>query len=466
MGLDQLITEMAEAVIRAENWYIYEILDGLYGSMPEVSEELKSDLDENQFRFENEQIWKEKLGAHVGRKEMTEIKISYWLALNDVVKPRQTPHEKEVKELLKDYENIHYVWNAKAEGEAGAAAIQFSTPVIAFYRTEKDHLEPRVEKEITETLEKYEGLYSEFRQAMKDYTEFRRNELHPIKNSEFIKLFFHELIHHHYQKRFPSYKLPDDRSTTTEIFAWNISMHFLDEDGTSVNEELYEHPEVIEWGANRIEEMKNTREDIPGDRYDWLFQMQEEIFEKAYRHRENGRFPQKCLDIFVIEMLPESEQNKIYGIVKLTGNEFRKAFRDLSSLLEEVKKIVSQDSREGLEVRNMMQDLEEIPVMLKNSLDGEKLFSPEKFRERIIEDVTGKAIREKMSLKEVNSLVDTHITGEARKLLRIIRDLEKLETKIRENDELDLPDELIQDLEKVMRELEDVERKLEMVEEN
>ena len=466
MGVEELITEMAEAVIDAENWYVYEILDGLHGSMPEVSEEFQSDLDEKQFRFENEKIWKEEIGAHVDRKEMMEIKISYWLALNNVLEPRQTTHEKEVRELLKSYENIHFVWNAKAEGDAGAAAFPFSKPTIVFYKTEKDHLEPRIRKNITEALGNYSSLYTDFVEAMENYTEFRRNELFEEENPGFIKTFFHELVHHHYQKRYKPKNLPEDRSTTTEIFAWNITIHFLDEKDTKKPSDVYKHPEIIEWGADRIEEMKNSREDLPDDRYDWLFQMQEDIFQKAYRHRENDRFPQKCLDIFVIEMLPESEQNKVYGVVKLTGNEFKTAFGDLSDFLKDLEGTVSQDSREGLEMRNIMQDLEELPLMLKNSLDGGEVFSPEKFRNRIIQDVTRKAINQRLSLEEVISLVDRHITQEAKKLLQIIEDLQKLEEKINQNPELELPGNNGKELVKVLKELEDVERKLEMVEEN
>ncbi|MFB6116391.1 MAG: hypothetical protein ABEK10_02655 [Candidatus Nanosalina sp.] len=464
VGVNELVSEMADAVIEAENWYIYDILDGLHGSMPEVAREFREDLDDSQFRFENEKIWREEIGAHIGRKEMMEIKISYWLALNNVLEPRQTPHRQEVEDLLDSYGNIHDVWNAKVEGGAGAAAFPFSKPVIVFYKTEKKHLEPRVEKNISEALGSYTALYSEFEDAMENYTEFRRNELFEDENPGFIKTFFHELVHHHYQKRFSKSKLPEDHSTVTEIFAWNISRHFLDDGKLREPASSYDRPEVIAWGADRIEEIKERREDVPGDRYDWIFRMQKDIFEKAKKHKKESKFPQKCLDIFVIEMLPGNERKKVYAIVQFTGNQFNSAFEDLESFLGEIYEEATEDTEKGRKLRSVLNKLEVLPVLIKDFGEGEsELFAPEKFRNRILNDVTGKAINEKLGMQEIVDLVNEHIDEEAEHLLKIIRDLEKLYTELDNLEHTDRYSEEMMALKNVTHELNDIERRLELV---
>ncbi|MFB6242079.1 MAG: hypothetical protein ABEJ36_04755, partial [Candidatus Nanosalina sp.] len=439
-------------------------LEGLGGSMPEVGREFKKELEESQFRFENEKIWKD-LGIHIDRKEFIEIELSYWLVINDVLDPRHTGHPQKVKDFVEDYRNIHDVHNAKAANGTHAAAWQpFEnwTPFIVFYKTNDDFLERKVSKNIEQVLDDFAN--TRFERTLEDFTEYRETALKVVDNTSFIKTFFHELVHHHYQKRFDKDNLPDDHNTVTEIFAWNISRHFLDGGDLHEPAQSYNRPEVIAWGADRVEEMKNRRDDLPDDRYDWMFEMQETIFEQGKEHKRESKFPQDCLDIFVIEMLPHNERKKVYGIVSFTGDQFKDAFEDLEEFLHGIHEEATQDTDKAVMLRTLLNKLEVLPGLIKDSANGEEeLFAPEKFRDRILNDVTGRAIDEKLELAEIIELVNEHIDEEAKHLLKIIKDLRKLYDGLEEMEHTDAYSDEMTSLKSVVLELRKVERKLEMV---
>lgn len=212
-----------------------------------------------------------------------------------------------------------------------------------------------------------------------------------------------------------------DISTLEEIFCYFVSFIY-DRENMGVSDELYDDPEVIEWGANIV--VERYKIDEPDYPVDWARRKLVAVFNRVAR---KGRLTSSgdkrdLITLFLYEMLPDSELERIDKLERICEEEISQAYSDLETAVKDIEKAESNGGSS-----EVLKDFKKFD----REVDWN---NPRELEDMLMQEALNKAAPNK-SIHEVHETVGNLIREEVRTLMKLIDITVDLDKELSQKDE-------------------------------